>query len=104
MSPPPVLVCHVPDTGVQGEVYEEDEENDEEYNDENYNQDDPGVEFVVKADIVTTHPLALNNNSRQWSVETKAFLPHSWTLSDRSWRRDTTHTLRILQPGRPCRT
>ena len=65
--PPPVLVCHVSDTGVQGEVYEEDEENDEKYNDENYNQDDPGVEFVVKADIVPTDPLALNNNSYQCS-------------------------------------
>ena len=62
MSPPPVLVCDVSHTGVQGKVYEEDEENDEEYNDENYNQDDPAIEFVVEADIVLTDPLTLNNN------------------------------------------
>ena len=67
MFPPPVLFSDVSDTGVQGEVYEEDEENDEEYNDENYYQDDPGVEFVVKADIVLTDPLTLNNKSNQWS-------------------------------------
>ena len=62
MFPPVLLVCDVSHTGVQREVDEEDEENDQEDDDEDDNQDDPGIELVVKADVVSTDPFTLNNN------------------------------------------
>ena len=84
MFPPVLLVCDVSHTGVQREVDEEDEENDEEDNDEDDNQDDPGIELVVKADVVSTDPLTLNNNDNNNQCSAVGMTPFgkiNWKMS-----------------------
>ena len=50
------------DTTVHSEVYEEDEEDDEDDNHKDDNENNPGVELVMKTDIVRSDPLALYTN------------------------------------------